>query len=155
MEFTVTPKEECVIVNLIGLINEDADITFQNLLTLISEYKKIYFNFSQVKSINSLGVRSWVTFLRMIEAEREIIFQECTPDVIMQINMIPSFLGKALVETFYVRYVCEVCEKETENLLYVNQLQTKTIPLNPKCDAPDCAMQTEELEEEYFAFLLR
>lgn len=155
MEYSLSPIPEGKLVSLMGLINEDSELTFQHIVGEIKDEKKITFNFSQVKSINSLGVRAWVSFLRSIEENKEIYFAECTADVIMQINMIPSFLGKGKVESFYVNYVCEICNKEEKKLLFTKDLPPKTIPAPPLCNAEDCGIQTEELEEEYFVFLTR
>ncbi len=111
MEYSIVDQDDGKIVSLVGLINEDSELSFKNLFLELKEGKKITFNFSQIKSINSLGVRAWVSFLRSLEEGRVILFSECTTDIIMQINMIPSFLGNATVASFYVNYVCEVCNK--------------------------------------------
>lgn len=155
MEYSLSQSPEGKIVALMGLINEDSELTFQHIAGEIKDDKKIIFNFSQVKSINSLGVRAWVSFLRGIEESKAIVFAECTADVIMQINMIPSFLGKGKVESFYVNYVCEICNKEEKKLIFTKDIPPKTLPPNPICTAEDCGIQTEELEEEYFVFLTR
>jgi len=155
VEYSLSQSTEGKLVSLMGLINEDSELTFQHILTEIKEDKVIIFNFAQVKSINSLGVRAWVSFLRSLEEKSEILFAECTADVIMQINMIPSFLGKGKVESFYVNYVCEICNKEEKKLVLTKDLPPKTIPPSPVCTAEDCGIQTEELEEEYFVFLTR
>lgn len=155
VEYSLSQIPDGKNVSLMGLINEDSDLTFQHILAEIKEEKKVVFNFSQVKSINSLGVRAWVSFLRNIEEKCEVIFAECTSDVIMQINMIPSFLGKGKVESFYVNYVCEICNKEDKKLIFTKDIAPKSIPPTPVCGAEDCGIQTEELEEEYFVFLTR
>lgn len=155
MEYSIAQQDDGKVVNLVGLINEDSELSFKNLLIELQDAKKINFNFSQVKSINSLGVRAWVSFLRSVEDGRSIGFVECTPDIIMQINMIPSFLGKAKVSSFYVNYICEVCNKEERTLIETASLPAKTIPVAPKCSNDENPMQTEELEDEYFVFLMR
>ena len=155
VEYSLSQVPDGKQVALLGLINEDSELTFQQILAEIKEEKKVVFNFSQVKSINSLGVRAWVSFLRNLEEKSEIIFSECTSDVIMQINMIPSFLGKGKVESFYVNYVCEICNKEEKKLILTKDIPPKSIPTSPVCNAEDCGIQTEELEEEYFVFLTR
>ncbi|WP_397601531.1 hypothetical protein [Silvanigrella sp.] len=155
MEYSIVQKDDGKDVSLVGVINEDSEILFKNLFSELKDTKKIVFNFSQVKSINSLGVRAWVSFLRSLEDGKKILFSECTTDIIMQINMIPSFLGKATVSSFYVNYICEVCNKEDKKLFETASLPPKTYPPAPKCDNDDCAMQTEELEDEYFVFLMR
>jgi anti-anti-sigma regulatory factor len=155
VEYSIVPQDDGKIVSLVGVINEDSEHSFKNLSLELEEGKKIIFNFSQVKSINSLGVRAWVSFLRSLEEGRTILFTECTTDIIMQINMIPSFLGKATVASFYVNYICEICNKEEKKLFETASLPLKTIPPAPKCESDDCGMQTEELEDEYFVFLMR
>ncbi|APJ04430.1 hypothetical protein [Silvanigrella aquatica] len=155
MEYSIAAQDDGKIVSLVGVINEDSELSFKNLYSELKESKKLTFNFAQVKSINSLGVRAWVSFLRSLEEGRKIFFTECTTDIIMQINMIPSFLGKATVASFYVNYVCETCNKEEKKLFETASLSPKTIPPAPKCELDDCGMQTEELEDEYFVFLLR
>ena len=155
MEYSLTQMADGKTVSLMGLINEDSELTFQKILSDIKDEKKVMFNFSQIKSINSLGVRAWVSFLRGIEETKDITFSECTADVIMQINMIPSFLGKGKVESFYVNYVCEICNKEEKKLILTKDIPSKSIPPSPVCTTEDCGIQTEELEEEYFVFLTR
>ena len=155
MEFSIASQDDGKVVSLVGVINEDSELSFKNLFLELKESSKITFNFAQVKSINSLGVRAWVSFLRSLEEGRTIAFIECTTDVIMQINMIPSFLGKASVASFYVSYVCDVCNKEEKKLFETASLAPKTIPQAPKCAQDDCGMQTEELEDEYFVFIMR
>ncbi|RDB36214.1 hypothetical protein [Spirobacillus cienkowskii] len=155
MEYSIVQKDDGKMVNLVGVINEDSELSFKNLSAELKEEKKINFNFSQVKSINSLGVRAWVSFLRSLEEGRSIVFSECPPDIIMQINMIPSFLGKATISSFYVNYICETCNKEEKKLFETSTLPPKTYPPVPKCENGDCGMQTEELEDEYFVFLMR
>lgn len=155
MEYSITQQDDIKHVTLIGLINEDSEMSFKTLQGELHDDKIVIFNFSQVKSINSLGVRAWVSFLRAVEEGKQIEFKECTPDVIMQINMIPSFLGKAKVSSFYVNYICEVCNKKDKKLIETVQLNPHTIPKPPTCDQEDCGMQTEELEDEYFVFLNR
>ncbi len=156
MEYTLSHFGERKVVKLKGPINEDSGVLFQEILDNLKEQDSIVeFNFHDVTTINSLGVRCWVSFLRIAEVNRKVFFSECISDVIMQINMIPSFLGKAAIESFYVNYVCERCQKEENILIETKNLAHKTIPTTPHCDKDSCAMQTEELEEEYFAFLLR
>jgi len=142
-------------VSLVGIINEDAPFVFQKLEEELAEASHVAFLFSQVRSINSLGVRAWVSFLRGLEERVSVSFRECTPDVIMQINMIPNFQGKAQIESFYVNYFCDVCGYKVQKLMSGGSL-----PVPPACPQkhtpqPEGGLQTEELEEEYFAFLTR
>jgi len=143
--------------SLNGAINEDAEVVLQEIASSIKEKpgKDIIFHFSGVKTINSLGVRAWVQFVRSIEEHGTLFFEECTPDVIMQINMIPSFAGKASIVSFYTNYVCERCDLTKSVLIYTKDLPEGEMPSLKVCDECQDPMETEELEEEYFAFLVR
>lgn len=155
MEFKMEKDGASAKVNLGGVINEDAEIPLQKIAGDLAGFNKVAFNFAGVKSINSLGVRAWVTFLRSIEDGREIAFEECVPDVIMQINMIPSFQGKAVIRSFYVNYVSPETDKTQRVLVETASLPPKSMPTPPLCADSGEPMETEELEEEYFAFLMR
>ena len=50
------------------------------------------------------------TFKKCESKNPEIIFEQCTPEVVMQINMIPSFKGSAKVKSVYGNFVCDECE---------------------------------------------
>lgn len=158
MEYGLTQTDDTVHVALSGIINEDAEVSLQTLASKLGGATTVTFNFASVKSINSLGVRAWVQFLRTAEEGRNIIFEECVPDVIMQINMIPSFKDKATIKSFYTHYVredCTQCQQPQKVLIETASLAPKSIPEPRTCATCNQEMETEELEDEYFAFLLR
>lgn len=142
-------------LSLEGMLNEDSEKSLQNTFENLKNVKKITINFSKIKGINSLGVRVWVVFLRTLEEKREVFFEECTQDIIMQINMIPSFLGKGKITSFFVNYICEKCDKIEKRTIAMKDLKAGEIPSPPQCENDSCDMVTEELEEEYFVFLRR
>jgi hypothetical protein len=155
VEYKLDRSNGYATVSLAGIINEDAGLQLKQLQSDTASDQKLRFNFAKIKSINSLGVRAWVTFLRTIDDGREILFAECVPDVIMQINMIPSFLSRAKIESFYVNYMSPETEKSHTILMQTKDLKPKSIPDSPLCPDTGVPMETEELEEEYFAFLQR
>lgn len=157
MQYVVQEHNGAHWVTLTGVINEDSEIPLKQVAQELEQSKMVIFNFKDVKSVNSLGVRAWVTFLRAIDsvAGRTIYFAECIPDIIMQINMIPSFLGKASILSFYVNYVSTATNKTHRVLIETKDLPPQTIPSAPNCPDTGTPMETEELEEEYFAFLMR
>ena len=143
------------VVNFDGDIDAEAEVHLGQLLSKIND--KIVFNFKAVSSINSCGVRSWINFLREVEAKQpEILFEHCTPEVVMQINMIPSFKGSAKVVSVYGNFICDECGTEKEELFTegANLPSGQNIELDalecPKCGAE---MELEEMEDEFFAFL--
>ena len=139
----------------IGPINEESEVQLNNIANQVGP--NCIINFKQVTYVNSCGVRAWINFLRDFEKDRKIVFEECTPEIVMQINMIPNFKGQAKVKSVYATYECDDCG-HNETILFE---EGKNLPDDPtkelppvkceKCGSED--MEMEELEEEYFSFL--
>ncbi len=156
MDFSAEKLENgSATISLRGAINEDSELSLKRVLEELAGIPEVTFDFSETTSINSLGVRAWVQFLRAAAEGRSITFKECTPDIISQINMIPSFAGKANVASFYTFYLCEECNKTEKILIERQNLPPKEMPERAKCPSCGKEMETEELEDEYFAFLLK
>jgi hypothetical protein len=156
LDFTFSQQADgSALISLAGPLNEDSDNNLKAILEKLSSIRKVTFDFAGVKNINSLGVRAWVTFLRKAEEGRSIIFTQCVPDVIMQINMIPSFQASAKIESYHLKYVCDNCRHEHTAVIETSQLPPKTIPKPLACQKCGTTMETEELEDEYFVFLMR
>jgi anti-anti-sigma regulatory factor len=137
-----------------GPINEDTEVHLAPLLQNLSS--KIIFNFRKVEYVNSCGVRAWINFLREAEKDRTVIFDECTPEIVSQINMIPNFRSSAHIRSVYASYVCESCEHQHWQLFTEGQNLPKTPEDEidaPKCEKCGSEMEMEELEDEFFAFL--
>lgn len=142
-------------VNYAGPIDADAEVHLTQLLPKLG--KQIVFNFKNVTAVNSCGVRSWINFMRELQKDqRSIVFDECTGEIVMQINMIPSFKGNANIRSVYGSFACEGCGHEEDILFEAG----KNLPKSPdaglaavKCKACGAEMELEEMEEEFFAFL--
>jgi anti-anti-sigma regulatory factor/DNA-directed RNA polymerase subunit RPC12/RpoP len=142
------------IVSYRGPINEESEVHLNKILQTLGP--KVRVNFSQVSMVNSCGVRSWVNFMREAEQGREISYTECTSEIVMQINMIPSFRGRSDIESVYGSYTCENCG-HNQNILFekgrnmpASEDDEVDPPACPKCNEE---MEMEELEEEFFAFV--
>lgn len=138
----------------IGAINEDSEVHLPPLLQSLGQ--NVIVNFRQVENVNSCGVRAWITFMRDLEKGRKIIFEECTPEIVSQINMIPNFKGTADVHSIYGSYTCPSCGNH-QNHLFV---KGKNLPTTSADGAEDvkctkCGQQSEldELEEEFFSWI--
>ncbi len=141
-------------LRLAGAINEDSEVHFASMVSQLGA--NVIFNFQKVESVNSCGVRAWINFLREAEKGRKIIFEECTPEIVSQINMIPNFRGSAHIKSVYAAYACESCEhhqwvlfEEGRNLPQTSSDSLQT----PQCEKCQGAMEMEELEDEFFAWV--
>jgi len=138
-------KGDSKIVMLRGSIDEDTDFGPIGKLG-----DSLTFNFKGIDSINSLGVRAWVNFVKSM-SDKEIFFEECPTIIVRQMNMIPSFLSGAKVLSVYVPYVCDSCD--TENLVLVQNDQFEAVPETAACE--NCKkgeMEFDGQPEQYFAF---
>ena len=138
----------------IGAINEDSEIHLPPMLQSLGQ--NVIVNFKQVENVNSCGVRAWITFMRDFEKGRKIIFEECTPEIVSQINMIPNFKGGADILSLFGGYTCPNCGNQQAHLF----VKGKNLPKSSSENAEEvkcvkCGSKTEldELEEEFFAWI--
>ncbi len=141
-------------IHYVGPINEEAEVHLAQVQSKVGA--KVVVNFKQVEYINSCGVRAWINFMRELEKNRQVTFEECTSEIVMQMNMIPSFRGNAKVKSVYAAYDCENCGNKENKLFEAG----KNLPEDGNFEFPPvhCSkckheMEMEELEDEYFAFL--
>ncbi len=141
-------------VAYIGPINEEAEVHLAKIVGSLGP--KVRISFQQVTMVNSCGVRSWVNFMRELCKGRTVEFVDCTSEIVMQINMIPSFRGDAKIISVMGSYSCDGCGAQKSVLFE----QGKNMPKNDSdpVEAPVCSqcgetMEMEELEEEFFAFV--
>ncbi len=104
-------------VALRGEIDENAD--FSELR--IALRGNVELSLEGITRINSCGVREWVNFVRGLEAVRALWFARCSPPVVLQLNTIYNFRGRARVSSFMAPYVCEACHGDEYKLLDVGE----------------------------------
>jgi hypothetical protein len=138
----------------IGTINEDSEVHLPPVLSSLG--KNVIVNFRQVDNVNSCGVRAWITFMRDLEKGRNVVFEECTPEIVSQINMIPNFKGSAQVHSLYGGYTCPSCGHHQFHLF----VKGKNLPEassdgagEVKCEKCNGVSELDELEEEFFAWV--
>lgn len=128
--------------------NIDEDTVFDDLKGVDSP---MVFNFRNVASINSCGIRNWVNFLKELEG-RQIVYEECPPLIVRQMNMVPSFMGTAEVASVFVPYVCDNCDSEQFVLVQGDALKN---PLQETFQCTSCNQGEMELDghpQQYLAF---
>ena len=154
LTFQIKQQDDWEYIFFNGEINEDAEVSLAGLHEQIG--RQCVFNMKNISAINSCGVRAWINFLREAEQSREIIFEECPPEVVSQINMIPNFRGKSHIRSVFASYVCDQCDHQKLHLFREGQ----NLPSNldddlPELKCPECGdiMEMEELEDEFFGWL--
>lgn len=153
VSFHISQSGDWERVEYSGPINEDAETHLVSLAKKLGP--KCIINFRKVEFVNSCGVRAWVNFMRDLGKSRKVIFEECVPDIVTQINMIPSFRGGAEIKSVYASYACDHCGNHEQVLFEKGRnLPTKSNMEVPKMACRKCSepMEMEELEDEFFAF---
>ncbi len=142
-----------LVVQLKGEINENAD--FSELRKLMQG--DVDLELEGVTRINSCGVREWVNFVRTLDTVKSLRFSRCSPTVVLQLNTIYNFRGRAKVASFLAPYVCEVCHVDEYKLLDVLDHFAERGPRAavPSFRCPRCGgvMMFDELPERYLSFL--
>ena len=102
-EIKKVSKEETLLLS--GSLDEDSEVILPNLLSKLSK-KVCVINFRNIQTVNSCGVRAWINFLRELELKASVYFEECPPEVVSQINMIPSSLeSRSLIYLCFIMFL--------------------------------------------------
>jgi hypothetical protein len=134
-----------------GPINEESEVHLAQVATRLRP--KVIINFKRVEYVNSCGVRGWINFMRQLTG-KTVIFEECTPEIVMQINMIPSFKAHATIKSVFGSFQCGDCGSQSTILFEEGKnMPEENSPINqPVCNKCGGTMEMDEIEDEFFAF---
>ncbi|MCB9556319.1 MAG: hypothetical protein H6707_09475 [Deltaproteobacteria bacterium] len=130
-----------------GHINEHSDFSQAGALS-----GRVVFDLEQVQRVNSSGVLLWVRFLQGLTDLEELVFVRCSMAIVVQMNLMPEFMGTARVDSFFAPYVCERTGESDLRLLQVAELDDLMLP--PTYEGEDGVYELDDLPDRYFAFLL-
>ncbi len=152
-EFEVNRSSDLTLVSLRGPINESSGNSLEILAAQLPSGTCI-FNFREVNLINSVGSSSWIRFIKRITTGRKLIFEECSPATVAQLNMVPSFLGEAEVRSVCAPYWCKQCDSQDLLLLVKGENLPEPGGLAPKLICKRCAseMEFEGYDLKFFKF---
>jgi len=137
-----------------GSIDERAAEEFAKIANGLPS--KLVFNFRGIVALNSFGVDAWITFYKAIYKNRFIVFEDCTPEIVTQINMTPIFRGPAVIQSVFANYECPTCAHKQQQL-YVrgqNLPAASSDPL-PEVNCQACGKETamDQEAEDFFAWI--
>ena len=156
-EYTVSSAAGAVTVLLHGALNEFAASQLDKILGSVPAGAKVTIDWMNINVVNSLGAASWIKFIDQFCKNHTVIFENCTPAVIGQINTVASFLGAAVVQSVLAPYVCESCDESVLSRLERNvdlPAPGQKAPLRP-CPSCHKPMEMEEFEARFFKFVSR
>jgi anti-anti-sigma regulatory factor len=150
----LTNRDGVSTLKLAGVIDEDNELTsLEDKIT----GGPVVLDLSEIDRINSCGVRDWVNWLGRIEKTgARLVFINCSPAIVAQINLVHNFTATGIVKSFYAPYYCPRCQKEKQLRLETRDLVTQA-PISQaptcRCDECDGPMDFDDIEESYFSFL--
>ncbi len=117
----------------------------------------VVFDLDGVRRITSFGVREWVSAMGALDVEHACIIH-ARPAIVAQLNMVGGFAGGAALVSFYLPYVCEACDVETDLLVDLRTPPGKSV-LQPSAPLPvarchRCGAEAEldDVPEAYLSF---
>ncbi len=148
---SITVEGDRSTVNLAGIMDEDMDL--QKLESIKEGI--IVFDFEKVQSINSCGIRDWISFVSPKSETAKISYRHCPKVIIEQMNMVKGFLPEGTqIESFYAPFFCESCDHEENILLRPDQIVERKAPGDVKCsNCGESGMDFDALPQQYFHFL--
>lgn len=112
-EITVEQQPEVCVVKIAGEINENT--SFPVITT--NPDQELVLDLKGVVSLNSMGLRNWLAWVKQFKTQTRLRFRFCTRCVVDQMNILQGFIPiGALVESFYVPYHCESCSHSEDVL---------------------------------------
>ncbi len=152
LSWRVRQRPSITTVSFFGEIDENAD--FRDLLRHLEG--RVVFDLSDVRRMNSMGVREWINFVGRLPNVDSLTFSRCSIAIVTQLNMIHNFRGNATIRSFYAPYTCDGCNNEEEKLIYViidfPKGDADHVPPH-SCSACRAEMMLDDLPERYLSFL--
>ena len=108
-------KDGTTLLRLVGPIDDQAAKILAETLPHVG--RTVTLNLAGIEYFNSLGIRAWVNFLKVLVEGRQVYYEECPMDVIQQINMMPAMSRGVEVLSFQGDFACPDCGHE-QRLLF-------------------------------------
>lgn len=114
---------------------------------------RVDFDMSQVRYMNSLGVRAWVSFLERANIQGYEM-HTCSVPFVLQASMTPAVVGRGTIVSFFAPYYCAGCDTQTEKLLQSAAiLAADHVAPILTCAACKGQLRLDDIPERYLAFL--
>ncbi|MDA9950966.1 hypothetical protein N9D31_00185 [Oligoflexaceae bacterium] len=161
LTFSRGEEDGWITVKLNGAIIEGSKEAVSSLTN--QPDKKIIFDFENVTSINTCGIAEWIKFISDFGKQKNVIYDACSSNIIMLINMVPAFRGGAEIRSLFRTYFCDKCEKTIEVAVVKgkNMPSARELKENPnfddeikcsKCNGEE-PLEAEVPAEEFFEFI--
>lgn len=151
-EIKMTRSGDMLGMEIVGVVNEDtkfpADVSA----------KKVVIDSSGVRRLNSVGIKSWISFFEALVREgASLEFVACSVPVVQQFNSLINFGAGGKVKSLYLPFFCDSCESSFQEIRKAEAISKEDIDGTPKAKCTSCGEEAEFDDDpgEYFFFLRR
>ncbi len=148
LDIRVSARSGGAHITVSGIVDEIADLS-----SLKDLEGRLEFDLAEVKRLNSTGVRKWVDVLRDLATRSSMVFVNCSPAIIDQLNMIHGFLASGRVKSFYGEMICDHCDAEGTHLFDADECRALDRLPAVKCDECGRQMELDASEDQFLLFL--
>ena len=159
-EFRMENQGGMQVLTMKGTIDEYAD--FKKIQ--VKSNGPLIIDLKEVTHLNSVGLRTWVTWARTLAGHQgDIMLRNCPQVVVHQLNVLEGFAPpNSVVESLEVPFFCEACENQ---VLYTAQrgrdyTESKNgvpekiqMPMKMNCKKCGEMMDADIMPVKYFMFL--
>ena len=150
---TVSRRDEAdgIHIQIAGTIEESVNLDAE--IGPVSQ--KLYINCKGILRINSVGVKAWIVYFQKLRANGiSFQFEECSPPIVDQMNMISNFSCGGPVLSILLPFSCTRCNKEFMVSCPTERLKATDLQVPPvKCEQETCGAVFDDDPDEYFSFL--
>jgi hypothetical protein len=114
---------------------------------------EINFDFSDLKKINSLGLRSFIVFLKSIPASTKITYHHCSPHFVHMLNIVDGLLPTNVeIKSLVIPYFCPTCQNDY-NFEISAPFQKSILNEERHCPEDQAKLEFFYSENTFFKFL--
>jgi len=149
MLIRIVLEEDYTHLYIQGNIDEDAAEKFLSIKLGCSE--KIIVNWRGVTGVTSSGLHAWLDFFRGFREAHTVEFEECSPTIVTQFNMVPNFYEGAEIKSVIGEMHCQRCQTGELREIQVDSDGRLEEADDSRCGY--CGHEMELEEEESYHFL--
>lgn len=146
---TLAAGDDATVYTFEGAVDE----SFRYRDIPVAPTEEVIFRLGAVHTLNSVGVREWISFVRPFGAKRRFELVEVSVAFVDQLNIVPQMLGRARVRSLFAPFYCPACDEEVNELLSCDEhracMLARTAPalVHAPCGQP---LEFDALEDCYF-----
>ena len=154
MEITTAKRDEKFIAAFSGHLNEKANLRKLN----VDDYEMVFLNFAEIKSVNSIGIKTWVDWVEWQREDTNFVFQELPPVLINTLNTVEGMLPfTSVCESFYAPYYNSENDISKNILLKLGENYTQqefdSSSIMTIKDEHNLTFEFDGIAKKYFKFL--